>query len=477
MLLHIVRKELLDHLMSLRFALACGLCLAVFLLTSLVLARDYREAVSTYNMNEVMQRNQMLQAEGGSNSGPFNPMSRLWQGVTANRPLNPMNILVRGIAPGLTESVQVRPGGRLDFAETYERNPVTPLFPAVDFVFIVGVIVSLLALAFSYDSISGERESGVLKLLMSYSLPRDQVLLGKWLGGYLALATPFLLSFLVALVLVSLFPEVSLDLDAALGIVCLIVVALLYLGAVYSLGIFVSSQTQLVSTSITVLLLAWVGLILAYPNMAPYIAAQLLPTPSRQSIDRQKTEIERDMQRQIDVMARRERERLGNVWADEGFRVQADSMRQVAEVQTRKVEDSYAAQLRQQTRWAGVFARLSPLTSFNLAAFDLAATGIEQERRFVEALKTYSQTWQAYTEKKTEDYRKSMEQRSRQGEDGQDGAASNSFDLSDYPRFDFSYMEVGERLGVTWLDIGLLGVWNILFFMLAYLSFLRSDIR
>ena len=64
MLWHIARKELVDHMMSLRFAMACGLCLAVFLLTTLVLAREYREAASTYNMNEVMQRNQMLQARG-----------------------------------------------------------------------------------------------------------------------------------------------------------------------------------------------------------------------------------------------------------------------------------------------------------------------------------------------------------------------------------------------------------------------------
>ena len=108
----------------------------------------------------------------------------------------------------------------------------------------------------------------------------------------------------MSLVLAVLFPEVELDLDAVLGIVCLALVALLYLGAVYSLGIFVSARTQLVSTSITVLLLVWVGLILAYPNMAPYIAAQLLPAPSRQTVERQKNEIERDMRRRVEALAR-----------------------------------------------------------------------------------------------------------------------------------------------------------------------------
>ena len=89
MLFHIVRKELLDQLLSLRFAIACAICLVVFVLSSLVLTRDYREAMSTYHMNEVMHRNEMLQRT---------EVFSLFQGVTVDRPLNPMNVLVRGVA-------------------------------------------------------------------------------------------------------------------------------------------------------------------------------------------------------------------------------------------------------------------------------------------------------------------------------------------------------------------------------------------
>ena len=156
MLLHIIRKELLDQLRSLRFAIACGVCFLVMLLSSVVLTRDYGEALSTYNMNRVMHRNELESRT---------EVWSLWQGVTVDRPLNLMNTLVRGLSQELTESVKVQPGNRLDFPESWEGNPILPLFPAVDFVFIVGVIISLLALAFGYDAVSGEAESGVLKLL------------------------------------------------------------------------------------------------------------------------------------------------------------------------------------------------------------------------------------------------------------------------------------------------------------------------
>lgn len=476
MLLHIIRKELLDQLLSLRFAIACVVCLVVFLLSSIVLTRDFREAMSTYNMNKVVHRNEVLQIER---------IWDLWQGLNVDRPLNAMNILVRGIVPELTESVRVQGGGRLDFAEAYEQNPVVPLFPTVDFVFIVGIIMSLLALAFSYDAVSGESESGVLKLLMSYSVPRDVVLVGKWIGGYLALIAPFVLSFLVSLVVMALFPEVEPSLDNTLALISLLSLALLYLSAVYSLGLFVSCRTETASTSITVLLLVWVLFILTVPNMAPYLTGQLLPVPSRESVDREKSGIQQEGWRRMEQMRREEQERTGeaNPWNNEEFRAKVEEFRKELDEKVQKIEDSYMARMQAQTHWAEIVARLSPLTSLNLAAFDLAAAGIEQERRFVEALKNYSKTWDEYSSQKREALDRYMEEKRRQSSDGSISFNSaemeqfNNPDLTDYPRFKFAYMAFRERLGQVYVDVLLLLLWNIVFFMSAYLSFLRYDIR
>ena len=52
-----------------------------------------------------------------------------------------------------------------------------------DLVFIIGVFLSLMVFLLSYDSISGEREEGTLRLVFSYNVPRDTFLLGKYIGG------------------------------------------------------------------------------------------------------------------------------------------------------------------------------------------------------------------------------------------------------------------------------------------------------
>lgn len=476
MLLHIVRKELLDQLLSLRFAIACGVCLIVFLLSAVVLTRDYREALSTYNMNRVMHRNELQQRT---------EIWDLYQGVTVDRPLNAMNTLVRGLSKELTESVQVQPGNRLDFPEGWRQNPVLPLFPPVDFVFIVGIIMSLLALAFAYDGVSGEAETGVLKLLMSYSAPRDLVLLGKWLGGYLALIAPFTVSFVLVLLVMLLFPDVQPDGESSLAVLALYGLALLYLGAVYSLGLFVSCRTRLASTSITVLLLLWVSLILAVPNMAPYVVSHVVPTPSAEEVAREKQALRQEQQQRMQAIIEEEQERLGrdNVWSDESVqeRIRAEGEEVEAEIQ--KIEDSFQTQVAGQTRLSGILARLSPLTSFNLAAFDLAAAGIAQEEEWVESLEAFGDTWQAYSNEKQRAWREFMERRAAESEDGRvmftsaDMEQFGDLDLSDAPRFHFSHMSVSDRLAGIYVDLALLALWNVAFFMLAYLSFLRYEVN
>ena len=118
MLFHLIRKELLDQLLSLRFAVASMICLLVFLLSFTVQTREYSEAVSAYSMNQVMHRNDVL-----VRSDPDD----LWRGITIDRPLSVMNVLVRGISSELNESVYVE-SGRLTFSDENHDNPVTPSF-------------------------------------------------------------------------------------------------------------------------------------------------------------------------------------------------------------------------------------------------------------------------------------------------------------------------------------------------------------
>ena len=455
MFILLVRKELLEQLLSLRFAMACVLCLVIMLSSTFVLTKDYKEALADYRTNVVMHENQIEASN-----------DLVWDGIKVDKPLNPLQIFVRGVSRELTATAKINGPTEPQFEANFEGNPVVFLFPTIDLFYFVGVVMSLLAIAFSYDAVSGEKELGTLKVLMSYSVPRDLVLLAKWLGGYLALVTPFLLSFLSGLVVVILFPTVELRPPhwQALGLI--LACSLLYLGAIYSVGIFASARTHLASTSITVLLMVWVLIVFVAPNVAPYIGTLAHPMRDFVTVDKEKRQLEREEEEKFEAEWKEWEE--NNPDAEDNIRwstwptLKRKQLVAMSGSQD-KINDNFLKQMDTQIGLAQYLSRVSPLSSFAFAACDLAGSGVRDRNRFQQLLP---------------DYRREITQF---GFETRINAARNdSWDertIEGYPRLAYEESRLSDRLATVYPDILLLGVWNVIFFMGAYLSFLRYDVK
>ncbi len=445
------RKELLEQLLSLRFAMACIICLVVVLSSTWVLTKEYKESLADYRTNIVLHKNEIEESN-----------DLVGDGIKIDKPLNPMQIFFKGLDQELTATATINAQSEPQFEANYEGNPVGLLFPPIDLLFFIGIVMSLLAIAFSYDAVAGEKEMGTLKLLMSYSIPRDLVLLAKWIGGYLALIAPFLVAVLCGLVVLVLSPTVELRSQdwGALGLIMFC--ALLYLAAIYSLGIFVSTRTQLASTSITVLLMVWVLVVLVVPNTAPYLAAQLHPVRDFVLIDKEKYQIEQEEEQRFHEAWREWREKKpnspNNVRRSTWSALRRDQYLRLSDHHD-KINDQFSKQLDGQIRLGQYLSRISPLSSFAYAASDLAGTGIQDRNRFLDLLPEYRR------EITTFGYQTYIDANLNQTEPNIEG----------YPKFTFVESPLSDR--IAWVDILFLGMWNILFFMGAYLSFLRYDVK
>ena len=465
MLLLIIQKELLAQLLTFRFVAGFIVSMVVFPASFMVMAREYGEATQTYERNRIEHHKRLLERTH------FN------EGIIVDRPPNVLEILVGSGVTGTIESVRIKPGNRFEFFPRGEKGYVHALFPGLHFVAVVGVIMSFLALTISYDSFSGERQTGVLKLLMSYALPRDLVILGKWIGGYIALLVPLVLSCLICLILAELTFKIRLGFDDALSLIALFGLVHLYLSAVYSMGLLVSIRTGFPGNSIMVLLVLWIVITLFIPNIAPYLARQLFPVEPRVSVDRKRQEIFNDTWHEVDRIIQRDRIRSGKNQAGQDgqfesliefkqFESLIESKLEIAYAQVRKLEKRYESRVQAQARLAGILSRLSPLGSFQMAANDLGTVGIRHEARFVETLEAYSHVWGNYVDKKWAILLEEDVQVRRWPPD-----------LSDYPRFKFDYISFRERLDLVLSDLLLLLLWNIVLFMGTYISFLRCEIN
>ncbi|HYA48259.1 MAG TPA: ABC transporter permease subunit, partial [Burkholderiales bacterium] len=403
----LIAKEVRMNLLSFRFLASFVILLVVVAVTALVLASDY-----TRKLDEYSQR----QAEIEKYLRSYAHFNRIQNVLQATQPPVPFEALIRG----LTAEVNM---------DEFDDDPLPVMFPLIDLVFIVTILVSLIALILSYDAICGEREDGTLKLMLSNGLPRSKIVLAKLAGGVLTLAAPFLVSLATGMLIILLHPRVSWA-GADWGAFGLIVVgALVYIAVFELIGIFLSSAHKASASSIMTSLFVWVLLVLVVPNLSPYVASFLRPAPSRIKVAREAhrlTDTDRDdlgvklanqhrgeVIKKYPVLAESlsEDEVKRRVASSPEYRKAYEAMRAAVQrgwdeanrIQSDKANallDDVALKEKAQTGLARSISMGSPLADFSYLATDLSSTGTRNQLHFSGLHKVWDDAFGDYAVKK-----------------------------------------------------------------------------
>jgi len=186
---------------------------------------------------------------------------------------SPLSILVTGLENDLGRNTTITIYGDPQLEDTkYNEHPIFAVFGSLDLAFIVKVVLSLFAILLTFDAVCGEREGGTLKLMLANPVPRDRVILGKLVGGFLALVVPLVLAMLLGLLVILAYPGVQLSGTDWMRIALLMGVFVLYVVVFMTLGLLVSSRTRRSSTSFLVLLVVWVLFVLVVPKTSVILA-------------------------------------------------------------------------------------------------------------------------------------------------------------------------------------------------------------
>ncbi|MCI0392854.1 MAG: ABC transporter permease, partial [Acidobacteria bacterium] len=192
----VIKKEYLLNLISLRSAIAFLLATTLTILSVFLLIEDYRSRSKEYSQRSASHFEELASA--------YSYEGLLDDEVVVDKEPARLSIFAQGIERNIDPVVKFRKGEYPVLNESFSENPLFSLFRRIDFLFIVQYIMSLMALFFAYDNISGEKETGTFKLLFSYAVPRDVVILGKVIGGFTCLITPLTFAFLASLMLIVL---------------------------------------------------------------------------------------------------------------------------------------------------------------------------------------------------------------------------------------------------------------------------------
>ncbi|RPH35851.1 DUF3526 domain-containing protein, partial [bacterium] len=311
-----------------------------------------------------------------------------------------LSTLVQGVDRKLGTNVEivpyempVRASGYMGQGMSQQHRLVAGL-STVDMTCIIRIILSLLVIFLAYDSISGERAAGTLRVILSNPVPRRVILLGKSLGGMSLILAATIVAMLASLVLLAFHPMLVLGSDEVLRFLGMVGISALYLLFFFSLSLFVSVVADRPSTGLLWLLLIWLFVVILYPNLAVIIASNTSQPPDERAIQQQKKAAAEPYEAEKKQLENALSAALNNA-QDEPLRNHLRRL-ELDELQARaahQVDVAVSNTKGQQARLAQALAVLSPAALFDGAMTRLARTAPNSYEKFMESVARY---WDEY---------------------------------------------------------------------------------
>lgn len=518
MIWNIAKKDFLLNLMTFKFAVGTTLCVVLMALFMPVLASDYQQRLKTYNTNVADNEDELRKVMVYKNIIP-----------TVYRPPNVLSIFSEGVEKRLGTSAKIWHMGVPEInATSDEVNPYMSMFPALDVSLVLRIVFGALALLVAYNVISGEREQGTLKLILSGTIPRHKVLFGKFLAGLMILIVPVTIVFILGLLLLMSFPMIELTTSDWVGIGLMYIATLVFISAMYNLGLFFSALMKRSAISLVLGLFAWVVFVVVIPNGSIYLATQIRPLESEEKLEGQRVLAWGEFNGKRMEVYRKfpnysgPKSDTGGAFG-KGYTVvcaksclqDASKYYPLVESLKRnygdsiwKIELSYVVSMLKQNHLARNIARISPISVYESVMSTLAQSDLASFQCFMDNARAYRNQTIEYIRSKTNDFSSSSyfticnegdgiiyEKMWKQYEQAQDGAekqrardawsewrnkkkaaVASSLDLQDFPRFTFQ-PGVAKSLKRAIPDLMLLVFVNVLLFALSFVAFVRYDVR
>lgn len=412
----IIQKEIFAGIRSFRFTVVALLLVMLISSSMFVMYRDYMQRMENYTL---------LSPKDGEKTMIVQPAV--------------LSIFVKGLDEVIGRSYAVSFGGQISPGGTDKSaSNLFMMFMTPDLHFIVRVVLSLVALLFSFDIVSGEKESRTLSLSLANTVSRTTLLAGKWIGGYITIAAPFIVMVFAGVLVITLMPEIQFSGADWIRLALFLGGSLLYIACFFTLGMLVSIILSSSSSALIIALTLWTVFVFVIPSLGNTVAGMFVAKPSVQ---------------QYEI-------RRNNIWIREVFlRIQAiktekrDTGRDMIANINRDndlLRADFNAKFTAFKDLTKTITSISPAAAFTYFATDIAGTGIREENRLREHVVRYK--------------------------DGIWEIGQNSKEKP--PPFSYRRGTVRDALyhgGI--LELALMMLVTIVFFSLSYVRFLRYDAR
>jgi ABC-type transport system involved in multi-copper enzyme maturation permease subunit len=289
MIWKVAKKEFLLNIMTFKFAVGAFACIILTAVFMPILAADYRQRLETYNSNVAENEAELREVV-------------VYRSIkhTIYRPPAVLSAFSSGLEKQLAGAAQIELETVPELSVTQRGgNPYLPILAVFDESLIFKIIISILALLVAYDVVSGEREQGTLKLMLSDPIARHQVLLGKLVAGLITLSVPVAITFVVGVVVLLSYPMVDLSASDWIRIGLMFVASLTFTAIMYQFGLLFSSLARRSAISMALGLFVWIIFAIVVPNASVQLAMQMRPLESQDKRESRMASLKQDLDNEL----------------------------------------------------------------------------------------------------------------------------------------------------------------------------------
>ena len=478
MLMTLIQKEIMHHILSVRFVALLLMCLLLVPLTLSINYRRYSQNLVDYQ--ESIKREQTEAKENPPNaSDPNTEVSKLFLKPT------PLSVFASGLEDALPTYLGMTRNGVRQGSASVSQASVAYVLGNLDFLFIVGTVFSLLALLFTFDAVAGEREAGTLRINLSNALPRDVFLWSKLIGGYIVFVVPFLVSFLLGLLLITWQGFPLGEFKIAGPVLGLTLISLLYIAVFFTIGVVISTYLDNAKTALIVAFTFWVFAVLIAPRGAFVVAKLVAPTRTEQAVYMEKTALRNNLTKDRDEKIWKKMTEAFAGSNGEGIHIRSDDeridklkkpineeFRLAFQDQADKIDRDYQREKARQEQVGETLSRIAPTASLTYIAINLTQTGkLKRDGYFQTGERYHSQLDDTYFSEVSDDAMGQIMQIAARLND-----ASESETDKIPPPPTLTEPSLSDTLRRSAVDVLLLGFFAVAFTTIAFLKFFRSDI-
>jgi ABC-type transport system involved in multi-copper enzyme maturation permease subunit len=277
----VLKREILHNLYSLRFLISLVLIIAVFAAGAVSFAKSHADQLDKYRelQGQFLENMRGLAAQNATELAvrrqTFSLKPRADAFISDAKEKYLPNAIV--YSAWNVFSFQNKSGS---------ANPYLKKFDELSWTFVTALIVSFVALLFTFDGVSGEKESKTLALSLANPVSRATLLLGKLASAVLSVMAIVLAGALTSLIVVLVLGPGGIPPALVWEVLGFLAVAALLSATFATFGLLSSVIAPSSNVSLLLALSFWLAFAVVVPNSSTFVAKNFFPIPSSESVQK-----------------------------------------------------------------------------------------------------------------------------------------------------------------------------------------------